>query len=129
MREQFLADLRELTDAEQDSKELRSAKRDLLYDRILEELSLPFPVGPAPAEGEPAVKDSVTKQFVKRASEAVYKDLVRKKIAVEKRRPDGRSEEEIRHVECDVMCLLARTARRSSRGGRRRSSRCSRSAR
>ena len=102
VREQFLADLRELTDAEQDSKELRSAKRDLLYDRILEELALPFPVGPAPAEGEPQVKDSVTKQFVKRASEAVYKDLVRKKIAVEKRRPDGRSEEEIRHVECEV---------------------------
>jgi polyribonucleotide nucleotidyltransferase len=59
-------------------------------------------MGPTPAEGEAAVKDSVTKQYVKRASEAVYKDLVRKKIAVEKRRPDGRSEEEIRHVECDV---------------------------
>ena len=44
----------------------------------------------------------MTKQFVKRASEAVYKDLVRKKIAVDKRRPDGRSAEEIRHVECEV---------------------------
>jgi polyribonucleotide nucleotidyltransferase len=102
VREQFFADLRDLTDAEQDSKELRSAKRDLLYERILEDLSLPFPVGPAPAEGEPAVKDSTTKQYVKRASESVYKDLVRKKIAVDKRRPDGRSAEEIRHVECDV---------------------------
>ena len=97
LREQFLADLRELTDAEQDSKELRSAKRDLLLNRILEEIELPFPVGAAPAEGEPAVKDSQTKQYVKRAFEAVYKDLVRKKIAVDKRRPDGRSEEEIRH--------------------------------
>mgnify|MGYP000184389175 CR=1 FL=1 len=29
LREQFLADLRELTDAEQDSKELKSAKRKL----------------------------------------------------------------------------------------------------
>ena len=103
LREQFLADLRELTDAEQDSKELRSAKRDLLFNRILEEIELPFPVGPAPAEGEPAVKDSQTKQFVKRASEAVYKDLVRKKIAVDKRRPDGRSEEEVRHVEAEVQ--------------------------
>ena len=103
LREQFLADLRELTDAEQDSKELRSAKRDLLFNRILEEIELPFPVGSAPAEGEPAVKDSQTKQFVKRASEAVYKDLVRKKIAVDKRRPDGRSEEEIRHVEAEVQ--------------------------
>ena len=103
LREQFLADLRELTDAEQDSKELRSAKRDLLFNRILEEIELPFPVGPAPAEGEPAVKDSQTKQFVKRAFEAVYKDLVRKKIAVDKRRPDGRSEEEVRHVEAEVQ--------------------------
>jgi polyribonucleotide nucleotidyltransferase len=102
VREQFLADLQELTDAEQDSKVLKSAKRGLLFDRILEELELPFPVGSPPAEGEPAVKDSMTKQFVKRAAEAVYKDLVRKKIAVDKRRPDGRSAEEIRHVESEV---------------------------
>ncbi|HSI97268.1 MAG TPA: hypothetical protein VK926_02815, partial [Gaiellaceae bacterium] len=98
---QFLSELQELTDAEQDSKELRSAKRDLLLERVLESLELPFPVGPVPAEGEP-VKDAMTKQYVKRAFEAVYKHLVRKKIAVDKRRPDGRSEEEIRHVECDV---------------------------
>ena len=103
VREQFLADLRDLTDAEQDSKELRYAKRDLLFNRILEELELPFPVGPEPAEGEPAVKDSQTKQYVKRASETIYKDLVRKKIAVDKRRPDGRAAEEIRHVECEVQ--------------------------
>ncbi len=102
VREQFLSELRELTDAEQDSKELRSAKRDLLYDRILEEVELPFPVGPAPAEGEAPVKDSATKQFVKRACEAIYKDLVRKKIAVDKRRPDGRGSEEIRPITCEV---------------------------
>ena len=90
VREQFLAELRELTDAEQDSKVLKSAKRDLLFTRILDEVELPFPVGSAPAEGEPAVKDSTTKQYVKRAAEAIYKDLVRKKIAVDKRRPDGR---------------------------------------
>ena len=72
-------------------------------NRILEELELPFPVGPEPAEGEPAVKDSQTKQYVKRAFDAVYKDLVRKKIAVDKRRPDGRSEEEIRPVSAEVQ--------------------------
>jgi polyribonucleotide nucleotidyltransferase len=100
--EQFLNDLRELTDAEQDSKELRSAKRDLLFERIMEGIELPFPVGPPPPEGEPALKDSTTRQYIKRASEAVYKDLVRKKIAVDKRRPDGRSAEEIRPIECEV---------------------------
>jgi polyribonucleotide nucleotidyltransferase len=101
LREQFEDELRALTDAEQDSKELKSAKRHLLFERIAETVELPFPVGPAPAEGEP-VKDTTTKQFVKRAAEAVYKDLVRRKIAVEKRRPDGRSAEEIRQVSCEV---------------------------
>ena len=102
VRSQFLGELTELTDAEQDSKELRSAKRDLLFERIVEKVELPFPVGPAPAEGGPAVKDSTTRQYVKRANEIVYKDLVRKKIAIEKRRPDGRSEEEIRPITCEV---------------------------
>ena len=44
----------------------------------------------------------MTKQFVKRAAEAIYKDIVRKKIAVDKRRPDGRGTEEIRPIECEV---------------------------
>ncbi|HET8557660.1 MAG TPA: hypothetical protein VFL58_10165, partial [Gaiellaceae bacterium] len=45
VREQFGDDLKALTDAEQDSKALRSAKRQLLFDRIIEETELPFPVG------------------------------------------------------------------------------------
>ena len=102
VRNQFEADLRALTDAEQDSKELKSAKRSLLFDRILEGVDLPFPVGAPTVEGETAVKDSMTKQFVKRAAEAIYKDLVRKKIAIDKRRPDGRGTEEIRPIECEV---------------------------
>jgi polyribonucleotide nucleotidyltransferase len=103
VREQFEDQLRALTDAEQDSKELKSAKRQLLFDRIVEGVELPFPVGPATVEGDgPAVKDSNTKQWVKRAAEAIYKDLVRRKIAVEKRRPDGRSAEEIRPISCEV---------------------------
>jgi polyribonucleotide nucleotidyltransferase len=102
VRNQFESDLRELTDAEQDSKELKGRKRDLLYSHILEEVELPFPVGSAPAEGEAPQKDAMTKQYVKRAAEAIYKDIVRKKIAVEKRRPDGRGTEEIRPIECEV---------------------------
>ena len=97
--EQFENELRALTDAEQDSKELKSAKRNLLFERIIETVELPFPVGAAAAEGETVVKDTLTKQFVKRAAEAIYKDLVRKKIAVEKRRPDGRGTDEIRPIE------------------------------
>jgi polyribonucleotide nucleotidyltransferase len=103
VREQFEAELRTLTDAEQDSKELKSAKRQLLFDRIVETVELPFPVGPAVGEGEAATtKDTLTKNYVKRAAEAIYKELVRRKIAVEKNRPDGRSPEEIRPIECEV---------------------------
>ncbi|MGD0165774.1 MAG: polyribonucleotide nucleotidyltransferase [Gaiellaceae bacterium] len=102
VREQFGADLRTLTDAEQDSKELRAAKRQLLFDRIVEATELPFPVGPAPADGEAPLKDQTTKNCVRRAAEAIYKDLVRQKIAIDKRRPDGRGTEEIRPISCEV---------------------------
>jgi polyribonucleotide nucleotidyltransferase len=103
VREQFESGLRALTDAEQDSKELKSAKRSLLFESIVNTVELPFPTGPATVDGEgPAVKDSLTKSYVKKAAEAIYKDLVRKKIAVDKRRPDGRGTEEIRPIEVEV---------------------------
>jgi polyribonucleotide nucleotidyltransferase len=103
VREQFEEDLRALTDAEQDPKELKSAKRHLLFSRIEEQVQLPFPVAPAGPEGdEPVQKDSITRQYIKRAAEAIYKELVRRKIAVEKRRPDGRGSEDIREITCEV---------------------------
>jgi polyribonucleotide nucleotidyltransferase len=103
VRQQFEDDLRALTEAEQDSKELKSAKRSLLFERIEEEVQLPFPVGPTPSdEDAPVVKDSMTRQQIKKAAESIYKELVRRKIAVEKRRPDGRDPEEIRQVTCEV---------------------------
>ncbi len=103
VREQFESGLRALTDAEQDSKELKSAKRNLLFDQIISNVELQFPVGPASADTDaPAAKDSLTKSYIKKAAEAIYKDLVRKKIAVDKRRPDGRSTDEIRPIEVEV---------------------------
>jgi polyribonucleotide nucleotidyltransferase len=103
VREQFGDDLRALTDAEQDSKQLKAAKRQLLFDKIVEEVSLPFPVGPSTADGEEtSTKDAPTRSHVKKACDAIYKDLVRKKIAVDKRRPDGRGTEEIRPIEVEV---------------------------
>src|SRR4051794_8939853 len=100
VREQFEADLRGLTDAEQDSKELKSAKRHLLYGHIVESVQLPFPGG-----GEDGEKDTLTKSYVKKACDAIYKHLVRTKIAVDKRRPDGRSETEIRPIEVEVSVM------------------------
>ena len=103
VRDQFEDELKALTEAEQDSKELKSAKRSLLFDRIEEEIQLPFPAGaPASDEDTPVVKDSITRQFVKKAAESIYKELVRRKIAVDKRRPDGREPEEIRAITCEV---------------------------
>ena len=102
LREQFGDDLRTLTDAEQDSKQLKAAKRQLLFERIGEELRLPFPAGPVTADGEEPAKDSVTRSYIKKAGDAIYKDLVRKKIAVDKRRPDGRATDEIRPIEVEV---------------------------
>src|SRR5829696_7599096 len=99
VREQFESELRAFTEAEQDSKELKSAKRSLLFERIVETASLPFPS--SEAEGGD-VKDAFTRNYVKKAADAIYKGLVRQKIAVEKRRPDGRSEEQIRSIECEV---------------------------
>ena len=100
VRAQFEPELRALTEAEQDSKELKSAKQHLLYDRIVETAELPFPT--APAGSEPGTVDATTKSYIRKAAESIYKDLVRKKIAVEKRRPDGRSETEIRAISCEV---------------------------
>ncbi len=97
VRAQFENELRTLTDVEQDSKELKSRKRDILLARIQDELQLPFPAGDG---DEP--KDPVTRSYVKKAADAIYKDLVRKKIAVDKRRPDGRGTEEIRPITTEV---------------------------
>ena len=53
----------------------------------------------ADADGEVA---EVRTAEVKAAYSAVEKDIIRKRIAVEKKRPDGRAQDEIRPIECEV---------------------------
>src|SRR5690348_12082072 len=101
IRDKFGSELQALTDAEQDSKQLKSAKRHLLFDHIAENVDVSFPAGTTAEDGTTIV-DSTTKSYVKKACEAIYKDLVRKKIAVEKRRPDGRGTEDVRPIEVEV---------------------------
>jgi polyribonucleotide nucleotidyltransferase len=106
VREKFESDLKGLTDAEQDSKELKSAKRNLVFEHIIESVELPFPVGPATVDGEaPVVKDALTKGYVKKACDSIYKSLVRQKIAIDKRRPDGRTATQIRPIEIEVSVM------------------------
>src|SRR5581483_8871471 len=62
----------------------------------------PAVIDPETGEAKPGAKDSSTRSYVKKACESIYKDMVRKKIAVEKRRPDGRGTEEIRPIEVEV---------------------------
>ena len=54
------------------------------------------------SDGESEGKDATTKTWVKKAADAVYKDIVRKNIAVDKRRLDGRGTEEIRPISVEV---------------------------
>ena len=125
VREQFEDDLKALTEAEQDSKELKSAKRSLLFDRIEEEIQLPFPAGaPASDEDTPVVKDSITRQQSRRpprrstrSSSAARSPSTSAARTAASRRRSARSR-------ARSASPRARTARRSSPAARRRSSRC-----
>ncbi len=100
VKEQFGDAVRELTDAEQDSKELKSAKRHALLDQIVSGIDLPFP-----ARNDDGVLDPGARAAVSAAVDKLYKATVRTKIAVDKRRPDGRSETEIRPIHSEVSVM------------------------
>jgi polyribonucleotide nucleotidyltransferase len=55
----------------------------------------------ATAEGEEAV-DPERRSAVQRAFDKLEKDVIRRRIAVDKKRPDGRAADEIREVSCEV---------------------------
>ncbi len=104
VKAQFGDAVRALTDAEQDSKELKSAKRHALIEQIADTIDLPFPArGDAGEGGGPL--DPAARAAVVAATDRLYKETVRTKIAVEKRRPDGRSESEIRPIACSVSVM------------------------
>ena len=104
MKSQFGDAVRALTDAEQDSKELKSAKRHALIEQIADSIDLPFPArGDAGEGGGPL--DPAARAAVVAATDRLYKETVRTKIAVEKRRPDGRSESEIRPIASSVSVM------------------------
>jgi polyribonucleotide nucleotidyltransferase len=105
VKEQFGDDIRGLTDAEQDSKELKSAKRHALYERIAATIQLPFPARAEVDGGGPGPLDAAAKAAVMAMCDKLYKDTVRTKIAVDKRRPDGRSETEIRGITSSVSVM------------------------
>jgi polyribonucleotide nucleotidyltransferase len=105
VKEQFGEAIRGLTDAEQDSKELKSAKRHALYERVAATIRLPFP-GRIEVEGDgQGPLDAATRSAVTGACDKLYKETVRSKIAVDKRRPDGRSETEIRPISSSVSVM------------------------
>jgi len=52
------------------------------------------------ADGEPA--DPERRGAVSAAFSKLEKDIIRKRIAVDKKRPDGRAQDEIRPIECEV---------------------------
>ena len=67
--------------------------------------------------------DPARRSAVQLAFDKLEKDIIRRRIAVDKRRPDGRAADEIREVSLrGRRSRRGRTARRSSRAGRRRPS-------
>jgi polyribonucleotide nucleotidyltransferase len=63
------------------------------------ELAVLEAYAPTPVDGEP---DPEQRSEVSRAFDTLEKEIIRRRIAIDKKRPDGRAEDEIRPVECEV---------------------------
>jgi len=130
VREQFESDLRALTDAEQDSKELKSAKRQLLFDHIVETVACPSRSVRPSARARQRRRRTRSRRTTSRRPR---RRSTRSSSAARSRsrstaRTAGRRRKFARSRARSVS-RRACTARGSSRAGRRRSCRCSRSAR
>jgi polyribonucleotide nucleotidyltransferase len=66
-------------------------------DKVKEGVVAEFAPEAGDAEGEAARKSEVGAAF-----DQIEKDTIRKAIAVDKKRPDGRAQDEIRPIECEV---------------------------
>jgi polyribonucleotide nucleotidyltransferase len=91
VRDKFGAKIDEATSIKE--KLARQDAAGAVKDEVLEALA------PAGADGE---VDEDRKAEVKTAYSSVEKEIIRKRIAVEKKRPDGRAQDEIRPIECEV---------------------------
>jgi polyribonucleotide nucleotidyltransferase len=63
------------------------------------ELAVLEAYAPTPVDGEP---DPEQRSEVSRAFDTLEKEIIRRRIAIDKKRPDGRGEDEIRPIECEV---------------------------
>jgi polyribonucleotide nucleotidyltransferase len=91
IRSSFGAKIDEATSIKE--KLARQNAAGAVKDEVLEALA------PAGADGEP---DEARRAEVKAAFSSIEKDVIRKRIAVDKKRPDGRAQDEIRPIECEV---------------------------
>jgi polyribonucleotide nucleotidyltransferase len=63
------------------------------------ELAVLEAYAPTPVDGEP---DAEQRSEVSRAFDTLEKEIIRRRIAIDKKRPDGRAADEIRPIECEV---------------------------
>jgi polyribonucleotide nucleotidyltransferase len=91
IRSQYGAKIDEATSIQ--GKLERQEAADAVKQEVVEALA---PAGP---DGE---VDQARVAEVKAAHSSVEKEIIRKRIAVDKKRPDGRAQDEIRPIECEV---------------------------
>ncbi len=91
VRDEFGAKIDEATSIKE--KLARQDAAEAVKREVLEALA---------SEGADGEVDEARRAEVKAAFSSIEKDVIRKRIAVDKKRPDGRAQDEIRPIECEV---------------------------